>query len=271
MPLEPTEILRTIVVTVWILARQGWTNKVDLAPVDPATLPGEATAFIVITRAPMRGDLLQPGHLLLALRQAVFQMVGPPQSFCGLRATLKLRGRPLAIMAITTERPPRRPRINPSTHDPIIIERDKSNKTLALQGNLLAADSGVFDDPYFSNCQIAWAYSPNGHSIPQEDVWTSWVDTLANIAYHNSRDPFDHVTGYSAPGPGRTKLEVKGTSIERQLNWAHVLGFLGTVGSRVIVKENRFAEMSFRILYRGDEIGIGVLSRDWAVDIADGG
>ncbi|KAL8807684.1 MAG: hypothetical protein Q9200_004569 [Gallowayella weberi] len=253
-----------MVATVWILARQGWTNKVNLARIDPSILPPEALVFIDITRAPMRGDQLQTSHVILALHQAVFKMAGPPKSYFGLRATLKLRDRPLAIMAITNQRPPRRQPINQDVDDSI-MELVKTNTTRALPENRLRADSGVLSDPDIPDCKIAWAYTPSGLVIDEEDVWTTWVDTMANIAYYNLLDPFDHVIGYGAPGPGSPALSLMSTpEAPLQLDWGSILSFLGVIGIQVILRENRFAEMSFRILYRDREIVSGVLYRDWA-------
>ncbi|KAL8801050.1 MAG: hypothetical protein Q9182_004742 [Xanthomendoza sp. 2 TL-2023] len=263
MPLEPTDVLRMIVATVWILARQGWTSRVDLAKVDPTILPPEATVFIAITRAPMRGDQLQAGHVILALHQAIFQMAGPPQSFCGWRATLKLRDRPIAIMSITNQRPPRRPQINPSPDDSI-MEFVKSNATRAPPEKRFGADAGVISDPDIPHCQIAWAYVPQGHTMDEEDVWTAWVDTMANIAYHSLLTPFDHVVGYGAPGLGRAALRLTASpAAQLQLDWVSVLSFVGVIGSQVIVKERRFAEMRFGVRYGPRELVRGELYKDW--------
>ena len=254
MPLQPDQVLMMILLLVSRFSLQRWTDRVDLrgSEVREST---DRTNFITISRAPTRGDLLQPSHLILAFHQAAFQMASQPNGFRGLRARLTLRGKPIGLIVMTNERPYRQlinamsdsAELNtiPSTPRPIVSD--------------LGADSGELSIPNAPNVRIVWEFDPRRIEIDELEVWTAMIDAFTTIGPHDMDEVCNDITSHSVKGT--VVLVVTRKANQRRLTYGIVALALIQIISLVLAGERRFEELNFQFVYQGVDFGIASLFR----------
>ena len=218
-------------------------------------VPSRDFKLLIIMKGYPRATGLQQGHLILTIREGIFQMARRQPGFFKLRAYPRLRHQCIGEVKITSDR-----RTLPSS-----LINNATRKTGVQEPSFnasLTADSGEFVDPSEDKLIIRWNYESAGLGIPAQEVFAAILDTQVIAASQSQEKICDHVTGYGAFDNTVLAITRKSGRITlNSLTYEHVSRLLYNIADGIIVKERRFGEMGFSFLWEGEKIGIGALFR----------
>jgi len=220
---------------------------VKLTDLDVTKTPSLNLA-IYLTEVPT-SHWLEPGHLILGLRHAVFNMAGKTPGFYRCMAFFSMRKVQIGRMVIIPD--PDFSSVGNSngiSGASIILRAYEANSTLT-------ATSGTITDPQDRHFTISWQYE--GMEIPEEDVFTTIIDAQTSVAPHNSADECDQIIGQSVST--RTMFHLTRFA-GLTLRCGRIMRAL-IMMTDVILAYPRYGELSFVLKDFGVDVGRGVLYR----------
>lgn len=194
---------------------------------------------------------LQPRHLALALRQAVFDMAQKLPGWYEVWAQLNLRQRPLGGVYVT-----KNPNLKPPSINNANISESVGIKLVAVNSSL-AAESGEIVDPADPRFMISWQYE--GPLIPPDEFFTAWLDAQIIAASHSRVQTCDQLTAYSASG--KTVLAITRKPGVQALYHHQVTSalYLIVLDAFMSLATAQCGEMGFIMSYSNVVIGTGVI------------
>ncbi len=228
-----------------------------LAALDVTKTPGLNLAIHLI-KLPNR-DLLEPGHLILGLRSAVFNMAGRKPGFYRCMAFVKLWDFQIGRMVVMPD-----PDFISSNSGSSVFNASIDGVAYQAKSNLTAT-SGTITDPQDSHFTISWQYE--GVDIPVDDLFTTIIDAQTAVAEYNIADECDQIIGQGIST--KTMFHITRLAAGPKLRCGRIMRAL-ILMSDVILAYAKYAEMGFMLKDSGVDIGRGVFYRTRPLALGQG-
>lgn len=244
LPLDPFSVYANAIKIIYALSQQPWDGPVKLADLDVTKTPG-LNLVINLTKLPT-SDRLEPAHLVLGLRQAVFDMAGRKPGFYRCMAFYAVWKLQIGRMIVMSD--PDFSGSGEASKESIDLDALHFNSTLT-------ATSGTITDPQDRHFTISWQYE--GVGIPVDDIFTTIIDAQTAVAAHYSADECDQIIGQSVST--KTMFHIT-RLVGVKLRCGRIMRAL-ILMSDVIFAYARYAEMGFVLKEFGVDVGRGVFYR----------
>ena len=145
-------------------------------------------------------------------------------------------------------------------HSPALNASVANDTTTAM----VTADSGTVWDPDDRN--LALTFTWDGVRIKAQDIFTTFLESLATAAEHNNTDPDAHIpAARSASGDTVLSTWTLGEGGNAEMTWARLKRALIMMWDLLIVgqqgRKTRFEGLMFGLEYEGKKIGAGRMLR----------
>lgn len=256
--MDPLAVYLNVIEIIYELSLQPWSSEVNLTKVATTSItPRKLFVYLVSIRG--SGVKLQPGYLILALRQAVFHMAQRMPGFFTLKAWPTLQGRQIGHIWLTLQPPWSIRMESPTALSSSGIAEPKGiieDRQVNGSSSSLSASSGEFADDADEDFTIAYRFE--GLDIPVQEIFTAILDGLTIAASYDQSGSCDWITGISAAGKAVFAITRKPG---QELKCGRVSRALVLITTFPIVMGRKFQEVSVDLAYKGVVIGTGVLYR----------